>query len=91
MIFQILNLLFLTCNEIFFHLFKLSQFLFFGLKPLLFSLFFIDVLLGLFKNSLLDLIIFFIKLNKLLLDKSPFKVQLFYLLFYNLSHQINFL
>ena len=47
--------------------------------------------LSLLKDALFDLVILLIHLNELLLNETSFKVQLFYLLFDDLGHQVNFL
>lgn len=54
------------------------------------ALHFVHVAFGFHKYSFFDLIIFFVKLNELLLNKPSLEIQLLYLFFDYLSHKVNF-
>lgn len=91
MILQILHLLLLIGDQLFFHEVNLDELLLFILIFLFFHFLLINITLSLLKDALFDLVILLIQLNELLLNETSFKVQLFYLLFDDLGHQVNFL
>lgn len=91
MIFQVLHLFLLACDELLFHYFKLSQLLLLCLESLFLSILLVNMALSLLQDALLDSLVFFIELDKLLLHESSLKAKLLYLFLDDLGHEVDFL